>query len=382
MLIIWEVFVIIKRTIESAVRNILSSGKAVILIGARQVGKTTLAESLFGGQPGVLWLNGDEPDVRAMLENINSVKWKTIIGGATVVVIDEAQRIPDIGLKLKLITDQIKGVQLLATGSSSFDLANLVNEPLTGRKREFVLYPLSFSEMAAHHGLLSETRLLEHRLIFGYYPEVVNSPGSECKVLSEISESYLYKDILSLDRIKKSDKMIGLLRALAFQIGSQVSFSEISRLCGLDNKTVERYITALEQAFVIFRLGSYSRNLRNELKNSRKIYFTDNGVRNSIIADYRPPELRDDTGKLWENFLVSERIKRNRYSENYANSWFWRTHQQQEIDYIEELDGELHAYEFKWNPSAKTKRIKIFYETYPNSSFKIIHKDNFEEFIL
>jgi len=372
----------IARTIEPVIRSAISSGKAVILLGARQVGKTTLATTLFGSQAGALWLNGDEPDVRALFENINSTRLRAIIGEAKTLVLDEAQRISDIGIKLKLITDQIKNVQLFATGSSSFNLANLINEPLTGRKRELVLYPLSFGEMVAYHGLLNETRLLEHRLVFGYYPEVVNSPGDERKVLNEISDSYLYKDILALDQIKKSEKMMRLLRALAFQIGSQVSFNEIGQLCGLDHKTIERYISVLEQAFVIFRLGSYSSNLRNELKHSRKIYFIDNGVRNSIIADYRPIELRDDIGKLWENFLVSERLKRNSYLENYANSWFWRTHQQQEIDYIEELDGRLYAYEFKWNPSAKPKRVKEFLAAYPDNSFHVVHRDNFDEFLL
>ena len=360
----------------------MASGKAVILLGARQVGKTTLANALFSPRPDTLWLSGDEPDVRALFENINSARWKAIIGDASVVVFDEAQRIPDIGMKLKLVTDQIKNVHLLATGSSSFDLTGLVNEPLTGRKREFVLYPLSFGEMVEHHGLLPETRLLEHRLVYGYYPEVVNSPGAERKALGEISDSYLYKDILSLDRVKKTDNMTRLLRALAFQIGSQVSYTEIGQICGLDSKTVERYITVLEQAFVIFRLGPYSRNLRNELKTSRKIYFTDNGIRNSIIADYRPVGLRDDIGKLWENYLISERVKRNKYADAYANGWFWRTHQQQEIDYIEEYDGQLKAYEFKWNPQAKTKRQKTFSEAYPNSIFQVIHRNNYDEFLL
>ena len=372
----------INRAIESAVHAALSSGKAVVLLGARQVGKTTLAEMLFTSQPGTLWLSGDEPDVRVMFENINSNRLRAVIGDATVVVLDEAQRIPDIGIKLKLITDQLKNIKLLATGSSSFELAGLLGEPLTGRKREFVLYPLSFGEMVSHHGLLDEIRLLNHRLVFGYYPEIVNSPGAERELLSEISGSYLYKDILALDRIKKSDQMTRLLRALAFQIGSQVSYTEIGRLCGLDTKTTQRYIDVLEKAFVVFRLGSYSRNLRNELKASRKIYFADNGIRNSVVADYRPAELRDDIGKLWENFLVSERIKRNRYLDNHAGSWFWRTHQQQEIDYIEELDGSLNAYEFKWNPLAKTKGVKTFLEAYPNGSLSVVHRDNFDGFLL
>jgi predicted AAA+ superfamily ATPase len=273
-------------------------------------------------------------------------------------------------------------VKLVATGSSSFDLAGQISEPLTGRKREFTLFPISFYEMVNFHGLLDETRMLPHRLIYGYYPEIVNSPGSERPLLQELSDSYLYKDILALDKIKKSEHLTKLLRALAFQIGSQVSFTELGQLCGLDNKTIEKYIKVLEQAFIVFRLGSYSRNLRNELKASRKIYFIDNGIRNALITDYRPSELRDDIGKLWENFLISERFKRNAYSFGYASMWFWRTQKQQEINYLEELDGRLFAYEFKWNPARKTKQPAAFQEAYPNSTFSVIHRDNFADFLL
>jgi predicted AAA+ superfamily ATPase len=235
--------------------------------------------------------------------------------------------------------------------------------------------------MVNHHGLLSETNLLPHRLIYGYYPDVVNSPGIERSLLQELSDSYLYKDILAFDKIKKSEQLTRLIRALAFKIGAQVSYTELGQICGLDNKTVEKYITILEHAFVIFRLGSYSRNLRNELKASRKIYFTDNGIRNALIADFRPMELRDDVGKLWENFLVSERFKQNEYTGSYANPWFWRTQAQQEIDYIEEKDGFLSAFEFKWNPTAKAKQPRAFQEAYPNSSFSVIHKNNFTDFL-
>jgi predicted AAA+ superfamily ATPase len=255
-------------------------------------------------------------------------------------------------------------------------------EPLTGRKRQFTLYPLSFAEMAGHHGLLPEMNLLPHRLVYGYYPEVVASPGEERRLVQELSDSYLYKDILILDKIKKSEQLTRLLRALAFQIGSQASYTELGQICGLDNKTVERYITVLEQMFVIFRLASYSRNLRNELKASRKIYFTDNGVRNALIADFRPIELRDDVGKLWENFLVSERFKRNGYAGSYANPWFWRTQAQQEIDYVEEMDGRLSAYEFKWSPSAKVKQPRAFLAAYPDSAFAVVHRDNIADFLL
>jgi predicted AAA+ superfamily ATPase len=373
----------IARAIEESILKEISSGrKVVVLLGARQVGKTTLLRSLFADNDDILWLNGDTSNTRLLLTAQSVEQLRVIIGKHNVLVIDEAQRVPDVGIVLKLIADDIPQVKVVATGSSSLDLANRTTEPLTGRKRQFTLFPFSFSEMAEHHGLLSEKNLILHRLIYGYYPDIVNSPGEERRLLQELSDSYLYKDILALDKIKKSEQLTRLLRALAFQIGSQVSYTELGQLCGLDNKTVEKYIGILEQTFVIFHLGSYSRNLRNELKTSRKIYFTDNGVRNALIADFRPVELRDDVGKLWENFLVSERFKRNEYAESYANPWFWRTQAQQEIDYIEEQDGHLSAFEFKWNPSAKAKQPKAFQTAYPDSSFAVIHKDNAESFLL
>ena len=373
----------ISRTIEESIQKEIRAGrKAVILLGARQVGKTTLLCSLFAGNGDVLWLNGDTSNDRLLLTAQSVEQLRVIIGKHSILVIDEAQRVPDIGITLKLIIDNIPHVKVVATGSSSLDLANRTAEPLTGRKRQFTLFPLSFAEMAGHHGLLSERNLIPHRLIYGCYPDIVNSPGEERRLLQELADSYLYKDILALDKIKKSEQLTRLLRALAFQIGSQVSYTELGQLCGLDNKTAEKYISILEQTFVIFRLGSYSRNLRNELKTSRKIYFTDNGVRNALIADFRPLELRDDVGKLWENFLVSERFKRGKYAESYANPWFWRTQAQQEIDYVEEQDGHLSAYEFKWNLNAKAKQPKAFQAAYPDSSFSIIHKDNFENFLL
>ena len=372
----------IVRAIEESIHKAIRSGKkAVILLGARQVGKTTLLHSLLEHRDDVLWLNADAANTRMLLTAQSVEQLRTIVGKHRIIAVDEAQRVPDIGIVLKLIIDSIPQVKVVATGSSSLDLANKTSEPLTGRKRQFKLFPLSFSEMAQHHGLLAESNLLTHRLIYGYYPDVVNSPGEERLLLQELADSYLYKDILALDKIKKSEQLERLLRALAFQIGSQVSYTELGRLCGLDNKTVERYISVLEQTFVIFRLGSYSRNLRNELKASRKIYFADNGIRNALIADFRPMDLRDDVGKLWENFLVSERLKRNEYAESYANPWFWRTQAQQEIDYIEEQDGHLSAYEFKWNPAAKTKQPNAFHTAYPNSSFAVIHRDNFVGFL-
>ncbi|HKL92399.1 MAG TPA: ATP-binding protein [Bacteroidales bacterium] len=372
----------IHRKLEDTVQDKLNKGKAIILMGARQVGKTTLVKELFKGSDEMIWLNGDELDVQNLFENISSTRMKYIFGNKKYVVIDEAQRIKDIGLKLKLITDELPETQLIATGSSSFDLANQVNEPLTGRKWEYKMYPVSFAEMVMHHGLLDEKRLLPHRLVYGYYPDVVNNPGSEKEILKQLSDSYLYKDILMWEQIKKPDKLLKLLQAIAFQVGNQVSFSELGQISGLDSKTVEKYIVLLEQCFVIFRLGSFSRNLRNELKNSKKIYFYDNGIRNAIIADFSFAENRQDVGALWENYIISERQKKLEYNLLWRNSWFWRTKDQNEIDYIEEGDGQIYAYEFKWNPSAKYKMPKLFLENYSGSTFSVITPDNMEEFLL
>jgi len=372
----------IHRILGNTIQARLNKGKAIILTGARQVGKTTLLKELFKNFPDSLWLNGDEPDVQTLFENISAIRLEHIFGEKRYVIIDEAQRIKNIGIKLKLITDQIPNIQLIATGSSSFDLANQINEPLTGRKLEHKMYPLSFAEMVNSHGLLDEKRLIRHRLVYGYYPDVVNNPGNEKDILKQLSDSYLYKDILMWEQIKRPEKLLKLLQAIAFQVGSQVSYSELGQICGLDSKTVEKYIILLEQCFVIFRLGSFSRNLRNELKSSKKIFFYDNGIRNALIADFTLAEIRKDIGALWENFLVSERKKKLEYDMLWKNSWFWRTTDQQEIDYIEEGDGVIQAFEFKWNTAAKYKIPKKFLKSYSNSTFETITPDNVAEFLL
>ena len=303
------------------------------------------------------------------------------MGNYKIVIIDEAQRINDIGVKLKLITDELKHIQLIATGSSSFELANQINEPLTGRKFEYQLYPISFTELVNNSNLLEELKMLNHRLIYGSYPDVINNAGNEKEILQQLVSSYLYKDILEWNRIKKSDKIIKLLQAIAFQVGNQVSYNELAQTVGLNNETIESYINLLEQTFVIFRLNSFSRNLRNELKKSHKIYFYDNGVRNALIANYNPVSLRNDVGALWENYLISERIKYCEYNKIYSNKYFWRTHSGQEIDYIEEREGKLFAYEFKWNKKKKVKVPAAFEKAYNNSSFEVINPDNYEIFI-
>lgn len=372
----------INRILYKTILSKLFKGKAIILVGARQVGKTTLLKSLLRDNSELLWLNGDELDIQQLFLNISATRLKAVIGNNKIVVIDEAQRIENIGLRLKLITDSIPEIQLIATGSSSFDLANKINEPLTGRKWEYKLYPLSFGEMVEHHGLIEEKRLIPHRLIYGYYPDLVNNYGTEKEILKQLSDSYLYKDILIWEQIKKPDKILKLLQAISFQIGSQVSYNELGQMCGIDSKTVEKYIDLLEKTFIIFRLGTFSRNLRNELKNSKKIYFYDNGIRNAVISNFNQIESRQDVGALWENFIISERIKYLNNSSLWVNYWYWRTKDQKEIDFIEEADGKINAYEFKWNKDAKIKKPNSFLNAYPQSSFKVIHPNNFEEYLM
>jgi predicted AAA+ superfamily ATPase len=372
----------ISRILVDRLRQKLFKQKANIVLGPRQVGKTTLLKNLAFDPDEILWMNADEIDVQQRLSEVSSGSFKALLGKKKIFIIDEAQRIENIGLKLKLITDNLPEIQVIATGSSSFDLANRVNEPLTGRKWEYNLFPLSYQELVEHHGMLTENRLLEHRLVYGYYPEVVSNPGEEEERLKLICHSYLYKDVLLWERLHKSDKLVRLLQALAHQIGSQVSFNELAEICSLDPKTVEKYVNLLEQAFVIFRLPSFSRNLRNELKSSRKIYFYDNGIRNAIINNFNPIALRSDVGFLWENFLVSERLKFNSYHLLNKNSFFWRTVNQQEIDLIEEYGGQLHAYEFKWNTKKTVRLTKTFENAYPNSTFNVITPGNLHEFLL
>lgn len=373
----------IHRTLEEKIAPLLEGNKAIIIIGARQVGKSTLLNGLLGSKKDVLWMNGDDMDIQALFADMSSTRMRALLGNNKFLVIDEAQRIPNIGLRIKLITDQILGVQVIATGSSSFELASKVNESLTGRKREFKMFPLTFSEMVNDTNLLDELRMIPHRMVYGYYPEVVCNPGDEKSILKELSDSYLYKDVLSLDSINKPDKLVRMLKALALQIGSQVSYNEIGNLIGLDSKTVERYIDILEKAYIVFRLGSFSRNLRNELKTSRKIYFWDLGIRNAVIGNLAQIENRADVGALWENFAISERLKQKAYQGSFAQFWFWRTQQQKEIDYIEEEDGSLGAFEFKWNEyKSKNKCPEAFSATYPHASYKVITPKNIEDFLM
>jgi len=360
-------------------------GKVLILIGSRQVGKTTLISEISKNftQEDVLFVNCDESDVRAILENSSSTLLKAFIGSKKLFIIDEAQRVKGIGLTLKLIADTLKDVQVIATGSSAFDLRNELEEPLTGRKIVIELFPISTQEMVNHTSYLEEKRMLEQRMIYGMYPEIINNPTDAKKLLKELSDSYLFKDILSYKDIRQPDALRKLLTALSLQVGSEVSYNEIGNLISLDKETVERYIDLLEKSFVVFRLTSLSRNGRNELKKSRKIYFYDNGVRNAVINNFNPLSLRADVGDLWENFMISERRKTLHYNQIFANTYFWRTHTQQEIDYIEEREGKLFTYEFKWSEKKNAKLPKLFAELYPENEFALINSKNYlENFVL
>lgn len=372
----------IQRQLTSIIEKKLSKKKALIIMGARQVGKSTLLNMLFkDSNLKILFLDGDEPDIREMLSSITSTQLKMLIGNAGVVVIDEAQRIKNIGITLKLIVDKIPNVHLIVSGSSALELAGGLNEPLTGRKYEFQLMPLSTQEMINHHGFLEEKRLLNHRLVFGFYPDIVMNPGDEQINLKNLVNSYLYKDVFSFRDVRKPEIVEKLIKAIALQLGSEVSYNELAQITGCDTATVQRYIDLMEKTYIVFRLPSLSRNVRNELKKSRKIYFYDNGIRNAVIGNLNNISLRNDIGALWENFLVSERRKFLENNQMGAESYFWRTKQQQEIDLIEDLNGHLNAFEFKWNSEKEGRFPKTFREAYPNHTSKTIHPDNYLEFL-
>jgi len=370
----------IKRTLFDSIEKKFFRGKAIILLGPRQVGKTTLIQELLIGKPH-LFLNGDDPEIRGMLEGIGRSKLQTIIGNNDIVYIDEAQRISDIGITMKLITDQFKHVQLLVSGSSALELNNHTQEPLTGRKFEYHLYPIGWEELEGSFGFIESMNQLEERLIYGMYPDVINHRHDARQVLQDLTTSYLYKDVLSVIGIRKPQLLEKLLKALALQLGSEVSYNELSNLLEIDKGTVIKYIDILEKSFIIFQLNSFSRNQRNEIKNNRKIYFYDNGIRNMIINNLNSFDLRSDKGALWENFLISERIKLQSYHQLYTNNYFWRTVQKQEIDFVEESGGQIHAYEFKWN-AASRKKIPASFLAHYSAQGKVVDKENFRNFIL
>jgi len=372
---------IIRRLIQSNVEKKLFKKKAIVIYGPRQSGKTTLIREIQKQyKNSALYLNCDEPDIRLALTNCTSTKLKDLIGEKKIVFIDEAQRVENIGLTIKLAVDNFPKIQFVATGSSSFDLSNKISEPLTGRKYEFYLFPFALEELSSIYSPLEIKRNIEKELIFGMYPDVILRTNEAETIIKEISISYLYQDVLQYQQIKNSDILQKLLQALALQIGKEVSYNELANLLNIDKKTVGRYVDLLEKSYVIFPLKPFSRNLRSELIKMRKIYFWDLGVRNALINNFNPFNLRTDTGEIWENFLIMERIKHNYNHGLNKNIYFWRTHQQQEIDYIEDQGGILHGFEFKW--SKKQAKCPIIWKnTYQNSTFTTINQENYLPFV-
>ena len=375
----------IKRAIEERIHNALAKKKVVTIMGPRQVGKSTLAGAMIPDDANVLEINGDNTDVQTMFVNVDDTKMKVLIGNKNFLLVDEAQKIGNVGNMLKIAAEKFDDVKVIVTGSSAFKLAETVNESLTGRKREFRLYPLSFKEMADETSALEESRLIDHRLIYGYYPEVVTSPGDEKEVIKELIDSYLYKDVLEENDIAKQDKLVRLVQALAFQIGSTVSANELAGLVGVDAKTVERYIDILEKCYIIFTLPSYAKNQRNELKFARKIYFWDMGIRNGVIGNMAPVSLRspEELGHMWENFLIAERIKRNDYAgRTFVQHYFWRTQQKKEVDLIEIEDGMMTGFEIKRKEGKRVGAPASFTAAYPDARFECVTPSDLMSFLM
>jgi predicted AAA+ superfamily ATPase len=376
---------VINRIIESQITSLLDSNKVILILGTRRVGKTFLINSIQKNyQSKLLFLNGEDFDVQEIIKNRSTSNYKRLVGDNKLIIIDEAQSIPEIGMALKLLIDTNPNLTIIATGSSSLDLMNKTGEPLTGRHYQFNLYPLSQMELMSIENFLETKQNLEERLIFGSYPELINLVSNDDKrnYLQQLVQSYLLKDILSFGGIKHSDKIVSLLRLIAYQVGSEVSYNELGTQLGMSRLTVESYLDLLSKVFIIYKLPSYSTNQRKEVTKSSKWYFFDNGIRNAIINDFRIPTLRNDIGILWENYLVSERIKSNKYLNQTKEIYFWRNYNQQEVDLIEVRDGVIASFEFKYSGNKKVKQPIAFKTLYPESIFECINKDNYLDFVV
>ena len=376
----------IKRLQLEKIKESPEAGKVIVVYGPRRSGKTTLVKEFLTTYSGkYLFMNADELATREILESQSKSKFAEFVNGIQLLVIDEAQRVKDIGLNLKILVDSFPDLAIIATGSASFDLANKVNEPLTGRKTTLTLYPISFEEITTTMSLFEAKNQLERWLVWGGYPNVVTLAAADKRsaFLGELVGSYLYKDILELGDVKRADKIVDLLRLVAFQIGKEVSIAELASNLSLNRDTVERYLDLLEKVFVIFRVGGFSRNLRKEIVKNHRYYFYDNGVRNTLIQNFNPIPVRDDIGQLWENYLMSERMKVNHYHGRTVNSYFWRTYDQKEIDLIEETGGKLYGFEFKWQKQKLNKStVKEFTQTYAQASVESVTSENFDHFLL
>lgn len=368
---------------ETIIRDLARSKEVIIVYGARQVGKTTLIKDILSQTSYTyLYVNADENRYIDILSSRDSRELRALVSGYDLLFIDEAQRVKDIGINLKILIDDIPELKIIVTGSSSLDIASKISEPLTGRDIVYTLYPISFYELARYKNDFELKSILEERLIYGSYPEIFSLPNNidKQKKLIQLTNSYLYKDILSLTGIKLTNEIRNILKIIAFQIGSEVSIYEISRTIGIDDTTVARYIDLLEKSFVLFRLGGFNRNLRKEVSKMDKIYFYDLGIRNALIDNFKPLKDRNDVGALWENFLIAERFKYTEYTDKFLSRYFWRTHSGAEIDYVEESNGELAGYEFKWG-SKKKSAPQTWLNTYSNASYTLLNRENYLTFI-
>jgi len=372
---------IVRKQMDYALER-LFKGKALVVFGPRQSGKTTFVEQLLAKvNKKTLRLNGDDADVRENLSKPNAAQITQLLGNYEILFIDEAQRIADIGLFIKIIVDRFKKVQVIATGSSAFELSGKINEPLTGRKYEMMLLPFSYAELVQETDFITEERALAQRLIYGSYPEVINEPSHAEEHLKLLTDSYLYKDLFALEAVKKPLLFEKIVKALALQVGSEVNFSELAQLVKADQKTVEKYIDLLQKAFVVFVLPAFSGNVRNEIRKNKKVYFYDTGVINAITRNFNALSNRNDVGALWENYMISERKKYLQQNQIEAELFFWRTTQQQEIDYIEKRGDRLLAVEFKWNENAKDKIPVTFTKAYPGAETMILSKSERASFL-
>ncbi|MFK7969286.1 MAG: ATP-binding protein [Bacteroidia bacterium] len=372
------------RIIENQIIESLVPNKVIVLLGPRRVGKTVLIEQLIKrlDEPHLL-LSGEDFTVLELLARRSIQNYVNLLQGKQLLIIDEAQKIPDIGNTLKLMIDQIKGLKIIVTGSSAFDINNYTGEPLTGRKITYNLFALSEQELDQVETVFEKKDNLHKRLVYGNYPELLqfNNDKKKAEYLQEIINSYLLKDILAFENIKNSDKILALLRLIAFQLGGEVSLQELGRQLEMSKNTIEKYLDLLSKVFVIHKVSGFSRNLRKEITKNSRWYFYDNGLRNALIANVNPIGLRDDIGMLWENYVISERLKFQRYDKMLVNNYFWRTYDQQEIDWVEERGGKLHGYEFKWNPKRKAKVPAAWKKTYENASFEVINPDNYLDWV-
>jgi predicted AAA+ superfamily ATPase len=372
----------ISRTIEKKLIDQIDYNKAILIFGSRQVGKTTLVKDMMKKVGvGFVYFNGDEIITRNLWRNDQVPILIQSFGDIKLIVLDEAQVVENVGSICKQVIDAELDIQLILTGSSALNMANLTQEPLTGRKWEYLLYPISCAEIIENSGVPEFLKRLPQYLIYGCYPEVVTNLNNAQQILNNLAGSYLYKDVLALTGLKKPLLLEKILKALAWQVGSEVSLNEVSRTVGADTKTVDSYIHLLEQVYVVYRLGAYSGNLRNEINRKKKIYFYDNGIRNALIGNYSLPDNRNDIGALWENYLIIERKKLLAYNGFYGHTCFWRSKAHAEVDYMEEIDGKLYAYEFKWNPAAKSRFPQSFLEAYKPAVTEVIHRDNFWQWL-